>query len=161
MIWGGSSPPAGATRSNSFWSNGPLDGFVQEMSRRAAAAPSPESFAFTVVSPPADPALMELPDTAFSMVGQAFGAAYAVWEDPADDAENVAWLRGTADAVASATVGHYVGEADHDREGRLERCFSPEAWQRLKVLQATYDPQGLFARRRPAAADAAALRGAA
>ena len=59
-----------------------------------AAAPSSKAFALGVVLPPAA-AAAGLPDAAFSMAGPAFGAAYAIWDDPSEDARNVAWLRAT------------------------------------------------------------------
>jgi FAD/FMN-containing dehydrogenase len=110
-----------------------------------SAAPSAKAFALGVVLPPAAIAA-GLPDTAFSMAGPAFGAAYAIWDEPAEDATNVAWLRATADGLAPITLGHYVGEADLDRPGWLEACSSPEALGRLRALQALHDPLGVFGR---------------
>ena len=50
-----------------------------------AAAPSAKAFALGVVLPPAAIAA-GLPDAAFSMAGPAFGAAYAIWDAPEQDA---------------------------------------------------------------------------
>lgn len=120
----------------------------QGLAEAIAAAPSPNSFALGVVLPPAA-AASGLPDAAFSMAGPAFGAAYAIWKDPDEDAANIGWLRATEDRLAPVTLGHYVGEADLERPGHLRACFSPEAWERLKQLRAEHDPRGIFTRALP------------
>ena len=119
-----------------------------------AAAPSAKAFALGVVLPPAAIAA-GLPDAAFSMAGPAFGAAYAIWDAPEQDAANVGWLRATADRLAPVTLGHYVGEGDLDRPGWLEACYAPEALGRLRALQALHDPLGVFGRSGDAGAGAA------
>ncbi len=136
------------------WSVDPA-GVFASLAASVAAAPSPRAFALAVVLPPAA-GKAGLPDAAFSMAGPAFGAAYAIWDAPEEDAENVAWLRGASDALAAGRLGHYVGEADLDRPGWLEACYAPEALARLRALAALHDPLGVFgrddrpgARRRP------------
>ena len=99
-----------------------------------------------------------LPDAAFSMAGPAFGAAYAIWDAPEQDAANVAWLRATADRLAPVTLGHYVGEADLDRPGWLEACYAPEALGRLRALQVLHDPLGRLRARGGGAGAGAARR---
>ena len=42
------------------------------------------------------------------MAGAVFGCAYSIWHEPEADEVGIGWLRGTADAVASKTIGHYV-----------------------------------------------------
>ena len=54
-------------------------------------------------------------------------------------------------AIAPISLGHYVGEADLDVGGKLERCYAPEALARLRALQRKYDPRGMFKRRIAAA----------
>lgn len=126
---------------DSFWAAPDAGDFLARLARETDEAPSARSFSLGVVLPPP---LGPLPDAAFSMIGPAFGCAYAIWQEPAEDDANVGWIRRTADALAPATVGAYLGEADLDRAGKLHRCFSTPAWNRLKALQAKYDPAGLF-----------------
>jgi len=109
-----------------------------------AGAPSAESFALAVVLPPS--AGQAMPDTAFSMVGPAFGAAYAIWQDEKDDAENIASIRRMSEAAARFSLGHYVGEADLDLAERARGSFSGPAHARLASLRRKYDPAGLFHR---------------
>lgn len=126
---------------DSFWSDAP-DSLFRGLAEGVAASSSPTSLAIGVVMPPDGPAA---PDAALSVSGRAFGAAYAIWTEPSEDERHRAWLRATADAVAPVTLGHYVGEADLDRSGRMAGCFSPAAWDRLGALRQWHDPAGLFA----------------
>jgi FAD/FMN-containing dehydrogenase len=136
--------PEGARyAADAFWSDDP-DSLMRGLADGVTATPSLASFAIGVVLPPHGPAAT---GAALSLSGRAFGAAYAVWTDPSEDERHWAWLRATADAVAPATLGHYVGEADLDRSGRIAGCFSPAAWDRLGALRQRYDPTGLFAPR--------------
>jgi hypothetical protein len=136
---------------DSFWSSDAgalMDGLAGSVAR----SPSPETFALAVVLPPPPPG--GLPDAAFSMVGPVFGCAYGVWQNPREDDTHIGWLKGTGEAVAPSTLGHYVGEAYLDDPSRLRGSFSPAAWARLKKLQAKYDPDGMFGRAsRQAASD--------
>jgi FAD/FMN-containing dehydrogenase len=148
----GAGNPRGARYAlDAYWAAEPDDTFVATLAERVAAAPSPATYALAVILPPPPG---PLPDAAFSMAGRVFGAAYAIWHDAAEDAANVGWLRATSDAVAPWTIGHYVGEADLARPGRLERCYAPAAWERLAALRTQHDRTGLFARA-PAGAEAA------
>lgn len=134
--------PEGARyAADAFWSDAP-DSLFRGLADGVAASTSPTSFAIGVVMPPDAPAA---PYAALSVSGRAFGAAYAIWTEPSEDARQRAWLRDTADAVAPVTLGHYVGEADLDRPGRMAGCFSPAAWDRIGALRQWHDPVGLFA----------------
>jgi len=128
---------------DTHWSAAPA-ALMAGLADYVAGAPSPASFALAVVLPPPPPEPM--PDTAFSMVGPAFGAAYAIWEHAGDDGENLAWLRKTSDKAASHSLGHYVGEADLDLPERARGSFSRQAYARLLDMQRKYDPAGLFHR---------------
>jgi FAD/FMN-containing dehydrogenase len=125
---------------DSQWSADPASLFAG-LAAAIAEAPSPKAFALAVILPPAA-AAAGLPGAAFSMAGPAFGAAYAIWDTPEEDAANVAWLRAAADRLAPVTLGHYVGEADLARPGWLEACYGSEAWEALASLRAQHDPAG-------------------
>lgn len=129
--------------SDTHWSADPA-ALMTGLADYVAGAPSPASFALAVVLPP--PSAEPMPDTAFSMVGPAFGAAYAIWEHAGDDAENIAWLREESERAARHSLGHYIGEADLDVPGRARGSFSATAHARLCELQRKHDPAGLFHR---------------
>lgn len=126
---------------DTVWTGAEADGFLAGLASQTAKAPSPRSFSLGVVLPPGP---VELPDAAFSMVGPVFSAVYSIWQDAAEDAANIGWLRAAADALAPWTAGHYVGEADLDRPSRMPASFSPAVWAKLRLLQDRYDPKGMF-----------------
>lgn len=84
-------------------------------------------------------------NAALSLGGGTGAGIYALWDDPADDDANRAWVRKIDDALAPFRTGRYVAEADLTAgPGRLAECFTPEALARLRELRARYDPDGLF-----------------
>lgn len=130
---------------DSVWSADPSDAFMETLAKWVTKAPSLQCMALAVVTPPRN-GVAPPPDCAFSMSGPGFGLVYAVWDDPDADEEQIAWLRGSSDALAGEALGRYVGEADLARPGWLESCYSPEAWTRLADLRTTWDPRGVFRR---------------
>ncbi|GAB4363199.1 MAG: FAD-binding oxidoreductase [Oricola sp.] len=122
-------------------------GMMRRLAQAIEDAPSPESFALSVILPTPDGTAM--PDTAFSMAAPAFSATYAIWQDEARDAANIGWMREASAALAPVTLGHYVGEADLALPGRLAACYAPAALERLRQLQRKYDPNGVFQRHAP------------
>jgi FAD/FMN-containing dehydrogenase len=87
-----------------------------------------------------------LPEEGALTLGGGTGAGiYAMWDDPADDEANRAWVRQVDDALAPFRAGRYVGEADLTvSPGRVTECFTPAALERLRALRQQYDPRGLF-----------------
>jgi FAD/FMN-containing dehydrogenase len=138
---------------DSFWAADKSDDLLRGLADAVAKAPSPETFALGVVTPPNMPTPS---DAAFSMIGPVFACAYSIWDDPQLDAANVDWLRRTSDAILPSAIGHYVGEADLERPERLRGAYAPEAWSKLKALQERYDPRGIFRRSSAAASPATA-----
>jgi hypothetical protein len=72
---------------------------------------------------------------------------HGTWTSAADDAANLAWLRGGMDRLTPVTTGSYVGHADLARPGRMDDCHSIKARDRIAELARTYDPTGIFAGR--------------
>ena len=69
--------------------------------------------------------------------------ALAIWTDPAQDADQIAWARGTADAIApwSLLGGGYVNYAPHDQPvQRVQAAYGPKRWERLRTVKQRYDP---------------------
>jgi FAD/FMN-containing dehydrogenase len=141
---GASFPEHRRYAADTYWSSSRAGAFLEELASRIQQAPSSSSLGIGCIFPPPTPGSPELPDAAFSMVGPVFGCSYAIWEDPAADDANLRWLRDTGERIAPMTIGHYLGEADLDTPSRTQRSFSPAAWNRLKQLQVTYDPNGTF-----------------
>ena len=74
---------------------------------------------------------------------------YGVWPDSADDADRVAFVRGTADAMAPfATGGQYVNFQGREQDGHrvtdLRQVFGPAAYERLLAVKRRLDPDNVF-----------------
>ncbi len=70
---------------------------------------------------------------------------YTLWTDAVDDNANRAWHAGATALLEPHRAGRYIGEADLGKEANVARqCYTPEAWERLRALRATYDPVALF-----------------
>jgi FAD/FMN-containing dehydrogenase len=107
-------------------------------------APSPDSTIDIVAFGGHTPVTM--PENAALSVSAGTGVGiYGLWDDPADDEANRAWVRQVDEALAPFRTGRYVGEADLTLgpQRRVE-CFSPDALDRLAAIRRRYDPDGLF-----------------
>lgn len=87
--------------------------------------------------------------------GAAFGqrearwnvSALGIWEDPADDAAQIAWTRATVDALAPSSLsgagyGNYAPVDETDE--RVRASFGPERYARLARVKRRYDPDNVF-----------------
>jgi FAD/FMN-containing dehydrogenase len=120
------------------WLSGPAQEVVPAM--RAAYTTQPNDKAFTIWFSMAP--LRELPDMAFSLQSEIYLASYVLWDDPADDARNQAWLAGVMAELEPVTVGQYLGDGDLSR--RQVRFMSDDNWERLQKIRAERDPDELF-----------------
>jgi len=85
-------------------------------------------------------------DSALSVSAGTGVGIYGLWDDPAGDEANRAWVRRVDEALAPFRTGRYVGEADLTASPhRRAECFTPDALQRLETLRRRYDPDGVFA----------------
>ncbi|MCP5200691.1 MAG: FAD-binding oxidoreductase [Gammaproteobacteria bacterium] len=126
---------------DNIWSNQPLATVLEGMAEHYAQAPSPAS---NLMVPCFHPEFA-LEGTAHSMWGRNLIYQYALWTDPTTDERNRAWHDGAMAMLDPHGVGRYVGEADLTRSRDSAReCYAPAAWERLRALRATYDPDGLF-----------------
>lgn len=70
----------------------------------------------------------------------------AVWTDPADTDANVAWARGTYDALApflSARRWLNYADVEGDDQARLRAAYGPN-YERLRLVKRDWDPTNLF-----------------
>ncbi|SDS77889.1 FAD/FMN-containing dehydrogenase [Friedmanniella luteola] len=71
---------------------------------------------------------------------------FATWVDPADDAANIAWVRGYRAAIAPwAAGGTYLNFIGDEGEQRIIASFGAANLRRLREVKAAYDPENLFA----------------
>jgi FAD/FMN-containing dehydrogenase len=85
-------------------------------------------------------------ETAVSYREARFNAAIiGMWDDPAADAANIAWVRAQAAALRPfATGGVYVNYLGDEGPDRVRAAYGHEKYTRLQALKARYDPTNLF-----------------
>ncbi|MEV0195256.1 FAD-binding oxidoreductase [Nonomuraea sp. NPDC050691] len=128
---------------DTLWSMRELAVVLPALAREVERAPWGRSLVLASPAPPVPGG--GLPDMAFSMLGSSYVAAYAIWEDAADDEVNAGWLRGAMDRIGPLGSGHYIGEVDLQAgASRVRRSFAPGAWERLGAVRARWDPDGVF-----------------
>ena len=143
--FGGLWPEGHRYASDNVWADADLADTLLRLRDRVVEAPSPKSFAFAVMSPPPPEGEPPLPDMAFSMVGRAFVACYAMWEDEADDAANLRWLPSAMAELEPLAIGHYLAETDLlAATSRAQRSFAQPNWHRLSDLRRDVDPDAVF-----------------
>lgn len=74
-------------------------------------------------------------------------SAIGAWRDPAEDARQMAWVRGYADALLphSLTGAGYLNYATPDEPAeRVRAAFGAERFARLAALKRRYDPENRF-----------------
>jgi FAD/FMN-containing dehydrogenase len=82
------------------------------------------------------------PDVAQTANGTLTVNLYAIWDDPAKDDANEAWVRAAMAELDPLITGFYAGESDLGAgEDRPRRCYPPEKWERLTEIRGRYDPQ--------------------
>jgi FAD/FMN-containing dehydrogenase len=130
---------------DTLWTNSPPANVLAVSRECFTDAPSSNSIELFTFSTGAEPS--PIPDSAYSVSGDALLICSAIWERPEDDTANAAWHRATIAALDEYAIGHYIGESDIIADpGRAERSYSKSSWQRLKTLREKYDPNGLFHR---------------
>ncbi len=84
-------------------------------------------------------------ETAFAYRDVNFSPVIAgMWEDPADNDKNVAWVRGYYEALEPYSAeGGYINFMDGDDQNRVKANYRGH-YERLAAIKATYDPTNLF-----------------
>jgi FAD/FMN-containing dehydrogenase len=130
---------------DSFWTDEDVEGGLVRLAEQFERAPSAKNNVIALM--PGNGARLGLPleAGAYSMDERTLVMHYAIWQDPATDAANREWIGGMSALLEPIATGHFISEADLiAHPGRLERCFLPEHWERVKELRARHDPDGLF-----------------
>jgi FAD/FMN-containing dehydrogenase len=84
-------------------------------------------------------------ETAFAYRDMNFSPVIAgMWESPADNDENIAWVRAYYDALRPHSAeGGYINFMDGDDQSRIKANYRGN-YERLAAIKATYDPTNLF-----------------
>ena len=131
-----------------LWSDASPGRLLQAVQHLATDMP-PAPSAITIVSLGGSAPAPSMPSpreaALLSKSGVTYVGAYAFWDDPAADARSRTWVNSVLGASEPFRKGRYVGDADLAvAPGRVQECFSSEAWTRLVALRQKYDPTGLF-----------------
>ncbi|MER7875940.1 FAD-binding oxidoreductase [Streptomyces solisilvae] len=81
-------------------------------------------------------------DAAFSNTGRSYIAAYAGWDDPAQDDAYVGWVTGQMRRLEPLSKGIQLG--DENLVNRPWRYLAEDNERRLEELREQYDPDGRF-----------------
>jgi FAD/FMN-containing dehydrogenase len=71
-------------------------------------------------------------------------AILTVWQDPAEDAEHVAWAREFAAAMQPHATGVYVNNLGVEGADRVKAAYAPATYERLVALKNAYDPTNVL-----------------
>jgi FAD/FMN-containing dehydrogenase len=122
------------------------DSFIEVLVEQTARFSSPMSmvqlraFGGELSRRPAD-------STAFSYRHMPFlAASINVWADGTESDQHRAYAQAFWEAMEPHARGAYVGFLGNESEERKRSCYTPEAYERLAAIKATYDPQNLFRR---------------
>ena len=78
-------------------------------------------------------------------MGEYYAAYYVIWDEAADDARMLGFLRELYREIVPLGVGSNINEMDQEgRPQQIMSCYSTAAWARLKSLRAQWDSQGVF-----------------
>ncbi len=70
---------------------------------------------------------------------------FGVWDDPAEDAANIAWARSYRDELAGFASGAvYLNFIGDEGEARVRAGYGPGSYERLARVKAEWDPENLF-----------------
>jgi FAD/FMN-containing dehydrogenase len=67
-----------------------------------------------------------------------------VWQDPAEDGENIAWARDFHAAMQPHATGVYVNNLGVEGADRVRAAYAPATYARLVALKDRYDPENVF-----------------
>lgn len=120
------------------WLSGSAEEVVAAMKPAYLTLPNDKAFTIWFSMAP----LREVPDMAFSLQSEIYLASYNLWEDPADDAKNIAWLESVMHELEPVTVGQYLGDSDLSR--RQVKFMADDNWARLQQIRTERDPDDMF-----------------
>ncbi|HEY7968051.1 MAG TPA: FAD-binding oxidoreductase [Solirubrobacteraceae bacterium] len=85
-------------------------------------------------------------DTAYGNRSASFLTNFlGVWPDPAQDSDNIAWVRAISDAMAPHGTGaRYVNFLAEEGEAGVRSSYDADTFARLQKLKARYDPENFF-----------------
>ncbi|WP_382304922.1 FAD-binding oxidoreductase [Herbiconiux sp. UC225_62] len=131
---------------DTFWTDLDLRDAIAPLAALMERAPSGKSYVLAGMPANGHGAeLLPRGEAAYGLHDRTLLIVYVVWDDPADDAANRAWLDEVADALLPTTTGHFLSESDiRHSPSRVARSFTYADRDRVEQLRAELDPTGLF-----------------
>jgi FAD/FMN-containing dehydrogenase len=68
----------------------------------------------------------------------------AMYQEPAEQEQNAAWVAGVANALSDGNSGAYVGFLGDEGPDRVRAAYPGKTWERLAAVKAQYDPDNVF-----------------
>ena len=119
------------------------DATIATVIERVAAAPTPEAEVYCLQL---GGAVCDVDEAATPYAGRAAGHYWistAVWDDPTEDSQRVAWGRATASQLAARSLQvNYVNEQSDT--GVAQGAYGEDKYNQLARLKWRYDPTNLF-----------------
>ncbi|MBJ7328253.1 MAG: FAD-binding oxidoreductase [Solirubrobacteraceae bacterium] len=127
---------------DNMWTHAPIADLLPGLRAIAESLPPAPSHFLWMNWDPLGPGSAEREDMAFSVEDTTYLALYAVWDDPARDAERIAWATGHMRAMAPHASG--IQLADENLGRRPARFITDEKMRRLDAIRGDYDPEERF-----------------
>jgi FAD/FMN-containing dehydrogenase len=127
---------------DNMWTHAPVSELLPGLWRIAQTLPrAPSHMLWMNWGPGATPAPAR-PDMAYSLEDDTYIALYGVWEDPAEDERNCAWVTERMREMEHLSSG--IQLADENLAQRPAPFMSEENMRRLRLVRDRYDPQRRF-----------------
>jgi FAD/FMN-containing dehydrogenase len=123
---------------DNMWTHAPIDELLPGLHRIAETLPEAPSHMLWMNWGPSP----ERPEMAYSVEDDTYIALYGVWQDPARDEANVAWVADRMREMDGLATG--IQLADENLGQRPARFVSEANLARLDELRAKYDPDRRF-----------------
>jgi FAD/FMN-containing dehydrogenase len=127
---------------DNMWTHAPVERLLPGLRRIAETLPREPSHMLWMNWLPGTTPPTPRPEMAFSVEDDTYIALYGVWEDPAEDARNVAWATERMREMEEHASG--IQLADENLGLRPARAIAETQLVRLEELRAKWDPQGRF-----------------
>lgn len=142
-----SSMPSGKrVAADQIWSEHAVGDLLPAIAHLAAGPQASSAISLTALAGgAATPGMPNGIDGALSVGGSTSAGIYALWDGADNDRLHLDWVAAADAALAPFRSARYVGEADlFATPGRVEECFSSEAFAQLRALRQYYDPEERF-----------------
>lgn len=127
---------------DNMWTHAPIEQLLPGLRRIAETLPGAPSHMLWMNWGPGTTPAPARPDMAYSCEDDTYISCYAVWQDPDQDAANVAWATERMRELEPLASG--IQLAEENLALRPARFASDASMARLDALRAAWDPDGLF-----------------